>query len=69
VGGIIVVQDPLQVPDLKKGDVISQTTFDALVKQFGDKAFVAVKVDPSFQVTPEGIAPKKPEVVASPTRP
>ena len=69
VGGIIVVLDPLQVPDLKKGDVISQTQFDALVEKFGDKAFEAVKVDTAFQVTPQGIAPKKPEVVASPTRP
>lgn len=69
VGGLIVVQDPLQVPSLKKGDVIDQATFDNLVKQYGDKAFVAVKVDPTFQVTNDGIVPKKPEVVSSPTRP
>ena len=69
VGGLIVVNDPRQVPGINKGDIITQAKFDELVKQFGDKAFEAVKVDPAFQVTPEGLVPKKPEVVASPSTP
>ena len=69
VGGVIVINDPLQVPDLKKGDIITQAQFDELVKKYGDKAFEAVKVEPALEVGPEGIAPKKPEVVSSPTKP
>jgi hypothetical protein len=69
VGGLIVIRDPLQVPGLKKGDVVTEKEFNDLLKTFGDKAFVAEKVDPTFQVTSEGIVPKKPEVVSSPTKP
>ena len=69
VGGLIVVLDPLQVPGLKKGDVIDQAQLNILIKTYGDKAFVAQKVEPAFEVGPAGIVPKKPEVVASPTKP
>ena len=66
-GGVIVIVDPGQVPGLNKGDVKTPAEIDALIKEFGDKAFQAEKVVPSLVVTPEGLAPKKPEVVASPT--
>lgn len=67
--GLIVISNPLQVPGLKKGDIVTPTQLADLIAKYGEKAFEAVKVDPAFQVTPEGIVPKKPEVVASPTKP
>jgi hypothetical protein len=69
VGGVIVVVDPLQVPGLKKGDILDQARLNDLIKTYGDKAFVAQKVEPAFEVGPTGIVPRKPEVVASPTKP
>lgn len=65
--GVIVIVNPGQIPGLNKGDVKTPAEIEALIKEFGDKAFQAEKVVPSLVVTPEGIAPKKPEVVASPT--
>jgi hypothetical protein len=73
--GVIVIKDPGQVPgltvnqsfDLSKAE--DAKVYNDLVQEYGNKAFEAVKVDPAFQVTPEGLVPKKPEVVASPSTP
>ncbi len=67
VGGLLVV---VEVPGYQKGDVIDQATFNELFTKNPLRTDVKVdKVEPAFVVGPEGIVPKKPELVTSPIKP
>ena len=67
VGGLLVV---VNVPGYQKGDLIDQATFNELFTKDPLRTDVKVdKVDPAFVVGPEGIVPKKPEIVTSPIKP
>ena len=67
VGGLLVV---VNVPDYQKGDIIDQATFNELFTKNPLRTDVKVdKVEPAFVVGPEGIVPKKPEIVTSPIKP
>ena len=69
VGGLLVV---VEIPNSKyqKGDIIDQATFNKLFAENPLREDVKVdKVEPAFVVGPEGIVPKKPELVTSPIKP
>ena len=69
VGGLLVV---VEIPGSKyqKGDIIDQATFNELFTKNPLRTDVKVdKVEPAFVVGPEGIVPKKPELVTSPIKP
>ena len=67
VGGLLVV---VNVPGYQKGDIIDQATFNKLFAENPLREDVKVdKVEPAFVVGPEGIVPKKPELVTSPIKP
>jgi hypothetical protein len=66
VGGLLVV---VNVPGYQKGDLIDQATFNKLFEKDPKIEVRVDKVDPAFVVGPEGIVPKKPEIVTSPIKP